>query len=60
MKVSTVELLVDEKVIKLIECIKVEILVKCLKYISTIKSILVALITYYLFSIVKLTMSSCM
>lgn len=77
MKLATIESLVDEKIITLIECdksekddnknvvkdkkngkyykfeetedeIKLEILVKCLEYISTIKSILVGFLSVFI------------
>lgn len=77
MKLSSVEVLVDEKIITLIDCdesqkannknivkdkktgkyykfnetdeeIKLDILAKCLEYISTIKSILTAFITLFI------------
>lgn len=77
MKLSTIETLVDEKIITLIKCdksekdnknvvkdkktgkyykfeetdeeIKLEILAKCLEYISTIKSIMVGFLTIFIF-----------
>lgn len=78
MKLSTIETLVDEKIITLIKCdksekdnnknvvkdkktgkyykfeetdeeIKLEIIAKCLEYISTIKSIMVGFLTIFIF-----------